>query len=279
MRLPLLVLCMVFALGGCESKVSIDLSVADTSGLDTVDLAIEGVDLLDEDGEVHALDTDVESPIDVRDLVDGQILRLIESAEVQNGHYTGLRLRFADSGHSVRDADGSTGDVTVQSSSAFADLDADLGEDETGEWVATLDLRFSLQRLSSGDYTLTPQTRAVDASLAASVSGSIDSDAVNASSCRQGRAAAVGVAVYLYAGTATDPTDFNSTRSGPVASAPARASGSSYVYDVPYLVPGTYTMAWTCEADTDVPDADDALDFTLGSTFTLGEGEAQQFDL
>jgi len=30
-------------------------------------------------------------------------LGLIESAEIQSGHYNGLRLRLADSGHSVRD--------------------------------------------------------------------------------------------------------------------------------------------------------------------------------
>lgn len=278
MRLAIVVLCLGFALAGCESKVSVDLSVADAGGLDTVNLAIEGVDLLDDEGEVHALDTGFESSIDLRGLIDGQTLRLIDGAEVQNGHYTGLRLRFADDGHTVRDAEGSTSELTVSSASAFADLDTDLGEDESGQWIATLDLRFSLQRLASG-YSLTPQMRGVEASRAASVSGSIDADAVEATACRQGRAAGIGVAVYLYPGTIANPADFNRSRSGPVASAPARSSDGGYVYDLPYLVPGTYTMAWTCDADDDVPDVDDALDFTLGPTFTLDEGEAQQFDL
>lgn len=270
-------LCL--ALAACEASVNVELGTTDLDGASAVRVTLEGVDLLDQNGELHALDHGSDDVLDLRELIDGQSLALVDSKEVEATRYTGIRLRFADSGHRIELEDGTEAAMTIDSTAAFADLDVDIGEDDTATVLATLDLRFSLQRDSaSGTYTLTPVLRAIDADSAASLSGIVDAAAVEAASCRQGRDAGAGVAVYLFDRDADSLIDYRSGRDGPIASARVKSTGSSYYYDLPNLAPGNYTLAWTCEADADAPDSDDGLSFRSSALITLSVGEAQVLD-
>lgn len=270
-------LCL--ALAACEARVNVELGTADLDGASAVRVALEGVDLLDQNGELHTLDHGSDTVLDLRDLIDGQSLALVDSTEVEATRYTGIRLRFADSGHRIELEDGTEAALTIDSTADFADLDVDIGEDETATVLATLDLRFSLQRDSaSGTYTLTPVLRAIDADSAASLTGIVDAAAVEAASCRQGRDAGAGVAVYLFDRDAASLIDYRRDRSGPIASARVQSIGSSYSYDLANLAAGAYTLAWTCEADTDAPDADNGLSFRSSVLITLAAGEAQVID-
>jgi hypothetical protein len=74
--------------------------------------------------------------------------------------------------------------------------------------------------------------------------------------------------VYLYSGTVTAPEDMNSTApstdiSQPLASkVPIANSQPPYYYQFTFLPPGTYTVAFTCQAALDNPDqADSAVIF------------------
>jgi hypothetical protein len=74
--------------------------------------------------------------------------------------------------------------------------------------------------------------------------------------------------VYLYNGTVTAPEDMNSTAPStdtnqPLASrVPVANSQPPYYYQFTFLPPGTYTVAFTCQADLDNPDqADSAVIF------------------
>jgi hypothetical protein len=136
-----------------------------------------------------------------------------------------------------------------------------------------------LQRdAGTGAYSLIPVLRAVDADTAASLHGTIDADAVQASACRQGRSAGTGVAVYLFERDTDALLDYKRDRSGPVASARVQADGNRYGYEFPYLLAGDYTIAWTCEADADTPDAEQSLSFEDDYSLTLEEGESQDVD-
>ncbi len=70
--------------------------------------------------------------------------------------------------------------------------------------------------------------------------------------------------VYLYNGSVTMPEDMNSTASTmdtnqPIASkALSATSQTPYSYQFTFLDPGTYTVAFTCQADQDNPDQADA---------------------
>lgn len=274
-RLALPWLCL--ALAACEARVNVELGTTDLDGVSAVRVALEGVDLLDQNGELRTLDSGSDDVFDLRDLTDGQSLVLIDSAEIEATSYTGIRLRFADSGHRIELEDGTEAALSIDSTAAFADLDVEVGEDETATVLATLDLRFSLQQ-DSGTYTLTPVLRAIDADSAASLSGTVNADAVEAASCRQGRVVGAGVAVYLFDRDADSLIDYRRDRSGPIASARVQSSGSAYFYDLPNLAPGAYTLAWTCEADADAPDTDDGLSFQSSAPVTLTAGEAQVLD-
>lgn len=270
-------LCLMLV--ACDSRVNVELGTSDLDGVSAVRVALEGADLLDEDGQLHALDRGSNEIIDLRDLVGGLSLSLIDSAKVETGRYTGLRLRFADSGHHVELEDGTQASLSIESTGAFSDLDVNVGEDDTETVLASLDLSFSLQHDAGvGTYTLHPVLRAIDAGTAASLSGTVDTDEVEAASCRQGRATGTGVAVYLFEHDADALIDYQRGRSGPIASARVQSTGSAYYYDLPNLEPGDYTLAWTCDADADAPDTDDALSFRSSTLVTLSDGEGQVVD-
>src|SRR5712672_552901 len=79
--------------------------------------------------------------------------------------------------------------------------------------------------------------------------------------------------VYLYNGTVTMPEDMNSTASAmdanqPIASkALSATSQTPFYYQFALLQPGTYTIAFTCQADQDNPDqADAAVTFSPVNT-------------
>lgn len=76
-------------------------------------------------------------------------------------------------------------------------------------------------------------------------------------------------AVYLYNGTVTMPEDMNSTASmadtnQPIASKTLVANSPvPYYYQFTFLQPGTYTVAFTCQAGQDNPDqADSTVTFS-----------------
>ncbi|MGH8518723.1 MAG: DUF4382 domain-containing protein, partial [Panacagrimonas sp.] len=128
-------------LASCESHVDIDLATTDLDGLSEVNVRLEGVDLLDDDGDLHSLDANQDAVVELRALAGGQTLSLIEGAEVKEGHYTGLRLRFADNGNEVVLDDGTRATLTPEAVEGFADIDLDVVEDQTASLVATLELR------------------------------------------------------------------------------------------------------------------------------------------
>ena len=87
--------------------------------------------------------------------------------------------------------------------------------------------------------------------------------------------------VYLYSGTVTAPEDMNSAAPStdvnqPVASrVPVANSQPPYYYQFTFLPPGTYTLAFTCQAALDNPDqADTAVLFnpvTAGISVVAGQ--------
>lgn len=270
-----------FCLSACESTVGIELAVADTDGVESVQVKVESVQLIDADGGLHDLDAD-DVALDLRDSVDGSVAVLIAAAEIDDGTYTGLRLQFGEGPHTLQMSDGRVFELLRDSNVEYADLTLDIEEDESSEVVATLDLRFSLVADDdSGTYRLVPVLRAVDVVRGASISGALPTTAVSDTACRQGRDVGVGVAVYLYDDAAGAPADYRRGRSGPLASAPARPVEGAWGYAFDWLEPGSYALAWTCDADRDHPEQDDAMNFVSGSTVvvTVEAGAAVVLDM
>ena len=109
--------------------------------------------------------------------------------------------------------------------------------------------------------------RLVDNTMAGNIQGAVSNTLVP-SGCTPG--------VYLYSGTVTAPEDMNSTApttdtNQPLASkVPVANSQPPYYYQFTLLPPGTYTVAFTCQAAQDNPDqADSAVTFSPVKTGSM----------
>jgi Domain of unknown function (DUF4382) len=108
--------------------------------------------------------------------------------------------------------------------------------------------------------TLKPADRLVDNTTVGNIQGVVSNTLVP-NGCSP--------AVYLYSGTVTAPEDMNSAAPASDTNQPLSSkvliatSQPPYYYQFTFLPPGTYTVAFTCQASQDNPDqADSAVSFT-----------------
>jgi Domain of unknown function (DUF4382) len=108
--------------------------------------------------------------------------------------------------------------------------------------------------------TLKPADHLVDNTTVGNIGGVVGNTLIPAG-CTPG--------VYLYTGTVTAPEDMNSSAPSsdtnlPISSkVPVATSQPPYYYQFTFLPPGSYTVAFTCQAAVDDPDkADSAVTFT-----------------
>ncbi len=265
-------------LSACESNLAVDLSVSLPSQLASAQIAVTTIELLDDDGGVTSIDVDNSDIIDLADYPPDAPLRLLDASGELSGHFIGIRLRFDDSDAYVLTDDGDTAPIALLSAGEYADIDVQIDEGSSALIGVQLDLPFSLidQRESLANYQMIPVSHATDGDSAASIEGTIDSDAVTASACRDGRSAGEGVAVYLFSGSDVTPADYYSSGSvgsqnPPVgyASVGLDSATDEWRYLFAPLAPGDYTLAWTCGADGDNPVLDDDLEFVASQNLTV----------
>ncbi|MDH4023649.1 MAG: hypothetical protein OEV14_11040, partial [Gammaproteobacteria bacterium] len=91
-----------------------------------------------------------------------------------------------------------------------------------------------------------------------------------------------GNEVYVFAGTGVTPDDVDDVDPEPVTTARVMLNQDSgnYEYSLPFMAPGPYTVAFTCQAGDDFspdptvqpppdPAADNAIEFTAGADVTV----------
>ena len=126
--------------------------------------------------------------------------------------------------------------------------------------------------------TLKPTERLVDNTTVGNIQGVVDNTLVP-NGCTPG--------VYLYSGTVTAPEDMNSaaassdTNQPQVSKVPVANSQPPYYYQFTFLQPGTYTVAFTCQAAQDNPDqADSAVTFShVKSAITVAAKQTVTVDI
>jgi hypothetical protein len=130
----------------------------------------------------------------------------------------------------------------------------------------------------SPECLLKPTLRLVDNTSVGNIQGTVSNTLVP-SGCSPG--------VYLYSGTVTAPEDMNSTAASsdtnqPLASkAPVATSQPPYYYQFTFLAPGTYTVAFTCQANLDNPDqVDSTVTFNpVKTAITVSAGQTTTVDI
>ena len=255
--------------GGASSGTMMNLSVGDApvDGAEKVVVVFSGVELVPNSGNPVTINFAAPRTIDL--LNDSSTASaLLFSQPIPPGDYGQVRLLVnadGDPGNSyIVLADGSMHGLLVPSG-AETGLKLVSGFSVPSSGVVDYTIDFDLRRAivcppgQAPACLLKPVERLVDNTSVGNIQGQVSNTLVP-SGCTPG--------VYLYAGTVTAPEDMNSTAPAgdanqPIASrVPVATSMPPYYYQFTFLTPGSYTVAFTCEAAQDNPDqADPAVTF------------------
>ncbi len=269
-------------LAGCDGVFTVDLGTnppADPAIAD-VQANLLGVELRKADSTSTTLEFRDSEPVDLRDLATANTpMRLFTSETLPTGDYTGIRLLFdADVDAKVVDTAGATFPMQLVAGN-FVAVDFSVEEDKrsTETLSLALDLRQSLAFDDATDeYTLTPVLRSVRTADAAQVSGTVSV------ACPAGSTMLEDGAVYLYQGTNVDPDDLDGAGAEPFATTRIvrdPPSGVALTYALRFLPAADYTVALTCQGDTDALGESNDLVFSNVQNISLGDGESMTLNL
>lgn len=140
------------------------------------------------------------------------------------------------------------------------------------DFTVDFDLRKSIvspPAVSGKSIMLKPVLRLVDNISAGSISGTVDS-ALIAEACAD-PSTELG-AVYVFSGADATPMDVSGAGTDPLTTALVSYADDTYGYEVGFLPMGEYTLAYTCDAAMDDPEAVDDLNF-IGAAIVAVEEE------
>jgi hypothetical protein len=194
---------------------------------------------------------------------------LISGVDIEAGEYKELRLVIDDSDLSsyVELDDGSVNTLQIPSgSSSGLKIKGDFifEQDRTYAYTIDFDLAKSLVKSSaSGNYILKPVLRIVETSEVGHIRGTVNPTLLTSSDCSDSDVDTYN-AVYVYQGHNVTPSDINlKSNVQPITTTVIRYDNKSgdYIFEAAYLPAGEYTIAFTCNADLEDPEADNDLLF------------------
>lgn len=262
-------------LTGCEAKLTVDLTDSPVDSAENVVLGLTGVTLLSDSDATVSLPFDETRLVDLLDYRNGDTYRLVNGEGVNNARYVGIALNFADGSSYLRRSDGGVVGITTSTTLNFAAMDLSLGERDEEQLVLDLNLRFSLvdDTSASGTYRLYPALRVAQPDTSGTITGVVADTLVESDDCRQGRATTQGVAVYAFSGLNITPADYHGQSNLiDAASVELDADTGLYRYSLHFLPEGYYTLALTCQADSENPAASDGLAFEATSNAGVSAG-------
>jgi Domain of unknown function (DUF4382) len=254
--------------GGGMSQMTLAVGDAPVDGAQAVVVKFTGVELVPNSG--NPVDVTFTAPKTI-DLLNesGTASAVLFSQPIPAGDYGQIRLMVAADGNPSNSyitlSDGTMHGLQVPSGSETG-LKLVTGFTVPSSGVVDYSIDFDLRQAitcppgQSPACILKPVERLVDNTTVGNIQGQVSATLVPAG-CTPG--------VYLYSGTVTAPEDMNSTAPAtdtnqPLASkVPVATSQPPYYYQFTFLQPGSYTLAFTCQAALDNPDlADTAVKFT-----------------
>lgn len=254
---------------GGSNPWGLTLSITDAP-LDTalgVNVAIAEVDLVASDGTTfNSLVFDPPTSVNLFTFQGGLSAPLVQDLGVNPGNYVALNVTLAtdplsaqsnvtqpDGSHVLYIPQGSPNKITVPVDFSIA-----------GNSVTNVTIDFDARKSVIQDpndptkYILVPSMRAVVNETSGSITGSVDQSLISATSnCLQ------GMAVYAYQGV-VNPGDVNinlpNSPTEPYATGLVGLNSTSgkYNFTIGFLPPGTYTVAFTCQANEDIATQTDA---------------------
>ena len=258
--------------GGETGVLNLSLTDAAVDDVKEVHIEFDGVTLKPESGGPIEILFDPPRSFELLSLQDGITAEFLPDTTVPAGPYNWIRLHVNAQFDSVYDSyakfnDDSEVEVQVPSGSEHG-LQLSGGitvlAGETVDLVIDWDLRKALtDPEGQPGLFVRPSLRVVDMSEYGTLEGTVDTSLVEDESCTNDLVAGTGNAVYVYPGDVPDPADIQGTDSDPLVTASVTTDGTGYKYSIAYMPVGDFTVAFTCQASDDIPDADDQIAFPV----------------
>jgi hypothetical protein len=283
-------LCALIA-SGCNSDednnpvndkgtISFYLVDAPVDFVSSVVVKVVGAELTKADGSKVTLNLDNNQVrIDLLASASGDAQFAVDTEEVDTDDYTAVSLQISSAaGDNYVEAD-ANGDGVLEKYPLTVDggvisSSGDFTVPESGGETRTLEvnLRQSLTGdVDSGSFMLASNAEMLDdVDDLGSISGTVDTNGAADAVCEQENST---VAVYVYQGTPTNLGDTGNTTGAADPYSSGIVNNNDGSYTVQYLPPGTYTVAYTCEAGLDLPESSETLVYSDPKTVTVKEGE------
>lgn len=259
--------------GGSSSSGKLSISVTDAPVDNASHVVVEftGVTLQPETGGRLEFDFDPNDPprqIDLLALNGGGSETILDGVRVPAGRYDWIRLKVNAECDTMDSYIEIPGDINSPyslyvPSGSESGLKLNHGFDMPAGGSASFTIDFDLRRSvnnpqgqgrCSGNYKLKPVLRIVDNTDVGSISGSVAAGFIEDASCTGDNS------VYVFEGGDVTPDDVDGIAPDPVTTAIVSFNDArqEYVYKAAFLSPGSYTIAFTCQAGNDDPERDES---------------------
>lgn len=259
------------------AKLSLSVTDAPVDTAEAVVVSFIGVELFPRGGgDTVSFEFDQPLSIDLLALQGDNSAFLIDEADIEPGVYDELRLIIDTENASCNNLvapfasyiriDGTDYPLIVPSGGAsglkvFGPITAAAGG--SAAYTIDFDLRRSIaERGVTGCYNLRPVLRVVDDAEVGTLRGTVDPALLTDSTCTADPVTGAGAAVYVFEGAGVVPDDADGVDAEPLTSAllvPIEDGG--FIYEVGFLLAGSYTAALSCQAGDDEATTDDAIAF------------------
>ena len=257
---------------------TLDLSITDApiDGADAVVVTFTGIELRKDGSSPLVIDFDEPVSVDLLTLQGDNSEFLVQGQELPPGVYDDVRLRVAGEGNAACDTsgpfdsyitiDGDDQPLIVPSGATSGYKvkgGITIAAGQRGDYTVDFDVRKSIaERGATGCYNLKPVMRVVDNAETGTLRGTVDDALLADTSCAEvaggDTSTGTGSAVYVYEGDVT-PDDFDEVAADPNGPDPLVTAllakdevSGDFTYEVGFLLTGTYTVAFTCQAGNDV---------------------------
>lgn len=273
---------------GGTGVVSLNVTDAPVDGANAVIIQFTGVALKRAGSEEQVITFDTPRTLDLLALQGGKTAALLEDVTVDAGEYEWVRLLVKSERDTLdsylTELDGTRRPLFVPSGSQSGlKLVSGFTVPQDGSVAFTIDfdLRKSVTapQAANSPYFLKPALRLVDDAQAGAIAGAVAPATLANASCPNASAADNANVVYVFPGTVT-PNDLGGDGPDPVTTATVNLDTSgAWRYRAAFLEPGTYTVAFTCQAASDDPEVGgDTLVFLGTRTVTVNAGAATATD-
>lgn len=272
--------------GDATGTLSLDITDAPVDNVAEVWVQFTGVRIKPRDGEAIEFAFDSPLNIDLLTLTGENSTSLLNNESVPAGEYAWIALDVNAQFDTVYDSfvtlDGG-GEVELQVPSGSQQglrlvSGFTVTANQNSNFMIDWDLRKGLtDPQGQPGMFLRPALRIVDMTEHGTIAGTVEDALVMDDTCANDLADDRGNLVYVYEGADVDPMDIDGSDPDPLTTGSVAVddtAAGAYTYSIPFLSPGEYTVAFTCQGLDDDPDRlDDLLVFVQPQTAEVTNGE------